>query len=59
LLCLAVSRLSANPLSVDLWRELGLDRFWREKLPPSREGTRWDLVLTTLALYRWLDPGSE
>jgi hypothetical protein len=46
-------------LALELWRELGLERFWREKLPPSREGTRWDLVLTTLAIYRWLDPGSE
>jgi hypothetical protein len=46
-------------LAMELWRELRLDEFWREKLPPSREGTRWDLVLTTLAVYRWLDPGSE
>jgi transposase len=46
-------------LALALWRELRLDQFWREKLPPSREGTRWDLVLTTVAIYRWLDPGSE
>jgi hypothetical protein len=46
-------------LALELWRELRLDRFWQERLAPSREGTRWDLVLTTLALYRWLDPGSE
>jgi hypothetical protein len=46
-------------LALELWRELHLDDFWREKLTPSREGTRWDLVLTTLAIYRWLDPGSE
>ena len=46
-------------LALELWRELRLDQFWREKLPPSRENTRWDLVLTTLAIYRWLDPGSE
>jgi hypothetical protein len=46
-------------LALELWRELRLDQFWNEKLPPSREGTRWDLVLTTLAVYRWLDPGSE
>jgi transposase len=46
-------------LALGLWRELRLDQFWREKLPPSREGTRWDLVLTTVAIYRWLDPGSE
>jgi len=46
-------------LGLELWRELRLDEFWQEKLPPSREGTRWDLVLTGLALYRLIDPGSE
>src|SRR4051812_919895 len=46
-------------LGLELWRELRLDTFWRGKLPPSREGTRWDLVLTGLVLYRLLDPGSE
>ena len=46
-------------LGCELWRQLGLDAFWREHLPPSREGTRWDLVLQTLALYRLIDPGSE
>jgi transposase len=46
-------------LALELWRELGLDEFWRERLAESRKGTRWDLVLTTLAIYRWLDPGSE
>jgi transposase len=46
-------------LALELWRELRLDAFWKAKLPASREGTRWDLVLTTLAIYRWLDPGSE
>jgi hypothetical protein len=46
-------------LGLELWRDLRLDEFWQEKLPPSREGTRWDLVLTGLALYRLIDPGSE
>jgi len=46
-------------LGLELWRDLRLDQFWQEKLPPSREGTRWDLVLTTLTLYRLIDPGSE
>ena len=46
-------------LGCELWQQLGLDRFWRDRLPPSREGTRWDLVLQTLALYRLIDPGSE
>ena len=46
-------------LALELWRELGLDEFWRARLAESRKGTRWDLVLTTLAIYRWLSPGSE
>ena len=28
-----------------LWRELQLDRFWGERLPASRKGTRWADVL--------------
>src|SRR5580693_6212166 len=28
-------------LAVNLWRELALDRFWAERLGPSRKGTRW------------------
>jgi transposase len=46
-------------LACHLYQELGLDRFWAERLPPSRKGTRWDLVLQTLCAYRLLDPGSE
>jgi len=46
-------------LSGELYEQLGLDRFWEERLPPSRKGTRWDLVLRTLVTYRLLDPGSE
>lgn len=46
-------------LAVGLWEQLGLDRFWAERLPPSRKGTRWDWVLQILVVYRLLDPGSE
>ncbi len=46
-------------LALQLWRELGLDRFWAAHLPPSRKGTRWDWVLTVLTCYRLLAPGSE
>ena len=46
-------------LALEVWSQLGLDEFWRERLARSRKGTRWDLVLTTLAIYRWLSPGSE
>jgi len=46
-------------LALQLWQDLGLDRFWAERLPPSRKGTRWDWVLTVLTCYRLLAPGSE
>ncbi len=46
-------------LALTLWRELGLDRFWLERLPRSRKGTRWDQVLFVLTAYRWISPGSE
>jgi hypothetical protein len=46
-------------LAGQLWRELQLDRFWSERLPPSRKGTRWDQVLQVLVSYRLIAPGSE
>jgi hypothetical protein len=46
-------------LALHLWRELRLDRFWAERLPPSRKGTRWDQELFVLVAYRLLAPGSE
>ena len=46
-------------LACHLYQELGLDRFWAERLAPSRKGTRWNLVLQTLCAYRLIDPGSE
>ncbi|MDR5727189.1 MAG: IS1634 family transposase [Terriglobia bacterium] len=46
-------------LACQLWEQLGLDRFWAERLEPSRKGTRWDWVLQILVAYRLLDPGSE
>jgi hypothetical protein len=46
-------------LAGHLWCELQLDRFWTERLPPSRKGTRWDQILQVLAAYRLIAPGSE
>ena len=46
-------------LALELWQQLELDRFWRPRLPPSREGTPWLKVLKTLVAYRLIDPGSE
>src|ERR1700674_117280 len=46
-------------LAGQLWQELQLDRFWADRLPPSRKGTRWDHILQVLASYRLIAPGSE
>ena len=46
-------------LAGQLWRELQLDRFWSERLPANRKGTRWDQVLQVLVSYRLIAPGSE
>ena len=46
-------------LAGQLWRELQLDDFWADRLPPSRKGTRWDQVLQVLVAYRLIAPGSE
>jgi transposase len=46
-------------LACELYEQLKLDQFWAERLPPSRKGTRWDLILETLCVYRLIDPGSE
>ena len=46
-------------LATCLWEQLDLGSFWRERLEPSREGTRWDLILQTLVCYRLIEPGSE
>jgi hypothetical protein len=46
-------------LTLTLWRELQLDRFWAQRLPANRKGTRWDDVLFVLVAYRLLAPGSE
>ncbi len=46
-------------LGEELWRQLQLDDFWRERLGVSREGTDWLEVLKTLVSYRLISPGSE
>jgi len=42
-----------------LYKQLGLDEFWARRLPPSRKGTRWDLIVQALCCYRLIDPSSE
>ena len=46
-------------LACYLYEQLGLDEFWAEHLPDSREGTCWGHILETLVCYRLIDPGSE
>jgi transposase len=46
-------------LAGQLWQELHLDRFWADRLPRSRKGTRWEQVLQVLVSYRLIAPGSE
>jgi transposase len=46
-------------LFTELWKELKLDTFWRDRLGTSREGTDWEHVLQLLCGYRLLEPGSE
>ena len=46
-------------LALWLWSILKLDEFWAERLPASREGTQWRLILKALSVYRLIDPGSE
>ena len=46
-------------LAGQLWRELELDRFWADRLRPSRKGTQRDQVLQVLVSYRLIAPGSE
>ena len=46
-------------LAGQLWQELQLDRFWADRLPPSRKRTPWDQILQVLVTYRLIAPGSE
>jgi hypothetical protein len=46
-------------LACELWDQLKLGEFWRQRLPASRKGTEWLHVLQTLICYRLIDPGSE
>jgi transposase len=46
-------------LACHLYEQLALDRFWKDRVPDSREGTCWQHVVQTLVCYRLIDPGSE
>jgi hypothetical protein len=46
-------------LACELWRQLRLDSFWRQRLPDGKEHIPWAKVLQLLAVNRLIDPGSE
>jgi transposase len=46
-------------LALELWGMLGLDDFFTPRLPASRKGTRWDLLLKLLVCARLIKPSSE
>ena len=46
-------------LALELWRLLGLDTFWTEKLGGTRAGTDWAKTLLVSVAYRLIAPGSE
>ena len=46
-------------LGCELWRQLGLDEFWQERLPEGREAISWEKVLQLLVINRLIEPGSE
>jgi len=46
-------------LALTVWKYLGLDGFWKERLPSSRQGTCWLDILKIQACYRLIGPGSE
>jgi transposase len=46
-------------LGCELWRELGLEEFWQERLSEGREAIGWEKVLQLLVVNRLIEPGSE
>ena len=48
-------------LGCELWRQLGLEEFWQQRLAAKvkRETLDWEKVLRLLVVNRLIDPGSE
>ncbi|MBI2186150.1 MAG: IS1634 family transposase [Acidobacteria bacterium] len=46
-------------LGCEVWRQLGLEEFWCERLPAGREAIEWEKVLRLLVINRLVAPGSE
>ena len=46
-------------LACELWHELGLDEFWRQRLTQGRETVSWEKVVELLVVNRLINPRSE
>jgi transposase len=46
-------------LGCEVWRQLGLEEFWQQRLPEGREAISWEKVLRLLVINRLVAPGSE
>ncbi len=46
-------------LACQVWRQLGLDTFWQQKLSSRRGEAPWEKVLQLLVVNRLIAPGSE
>jgi len=46
-------------LASELWHQLGLGDFWRDRIGEGRESVSWEKVLRLLVVNRLLEPGSE
>ena len=46
-------------LGCELRQQLGLDEFWRQRLPEARAAVSWEKVLQLEVVNCLLDPGSE
>jgi hypothetical protein len=46
-------------LVLELWKLLGMDEFWSQRLIPSRKGTPWLELLQVHLCNRMIEPGAE
>ncbi len=46
-------------LVLQVWKLLGMDRFWAKRLPDGRKGTPWFKLLQVHLCNRMIEPGAE
>jgi len=46
-------------LACQIWQQLGMTDFWKDRLPIGRADVSWTKVLQLLVVNRLIDPGSE